>query len=55
MRTLIRNVMAENQFTAIPVKPGTRDSVKSLKRGGEDYDTLLRKMVDQYDPDEATR
>ena len=47
--------MAENQFTAIPVKPDTRDRVRSLKRGGEDYDTLLRKMADQYNPDEATR
>ena len=48
---LIRNVMADNQFTAIPVKPNTRDIVKSLKRGGEDYDTLLQKMADQYDPE----
>jgi hypothetical protein len=43
--------MAENQFTAIPVKPDTRDRVRSLKRGGEDYDSLLRKMADQYDPE----
>lgn len=28
----------------------TRDIVKSLKRGGESYDELLRKMAAQYDP-----
>lgn len=45
--------MAENEFTAIPVKPDTRDMVRELKRGGEDYDTLLRKMADQYEPEET--
>jgi hypothetical protein len=43
--------MAQSNFTAIPVKPDTRDIVRSLKRGGEDYDTLLQKMADQYDPE----
>lgn len=52
--SLIMIVMAESQFTGIPVKPETRDKVRSMKRGGEDYDTLLRKMVNQYDPDEIT-
>jgi hypothetical protein len=46
--------MPQSKFTGIPVKPDTRDIVRSLKRGGEDYDTLLRKMADQYDPDETT-
>lgn len=27
--------------------------VKAQKRGGESYDSLLRKMVEQYDPEEA--
>jgi hypothetical protein len=43
--------MSQSNFTGIPVKPETRDRVRSLKRGGEDYDTLLQKMADQYDPD----
>lgn len=44
--------MAENQFTGIPVKPKTRDKIRSLKRGGERYDDLLKEMIAQYDPDQ---
>jgi len=40
--------------TGIPVKPDTRDQVRALKRGGEDWDTLLRKMAAQYNPEAAT-
>lgn len=29
----------------------TRDMVRGLKRGGETYDQLLRKMAEQYDPE----
>ena len=47
--------MAESQYASIPVRPETRDLVRSLKRGGQDYDSLVQQMVDQYDPDEATR
>ena len=39
--------------TRIPVTPETRDRVREQKRGGEDYDTLLQKMLAQYDPQEA--
>lgn len=35
------------------VLPDCRDRLKSLKRGGESYDDLLRKMADQYDPEAA--
>lgn len=31
----------------------TRDLVRALKRGGETYDELLRRMVDQYDSNAA--
>jgi len=47
--------MAESQYASIPVRPETRDIVRSLKRGGQDYDSLIRQMAEQYDPDEATR
>lgn len=47
--------MAESKYASIPVRPKTRDMVRSLKRGGQDYDSLIRQMCDQYDPDEATR
>jgi hypothetical protein len=33
----------------IAVSTETRDLIRSLKRGGETYDQLLRKMIDQYD------
>jgi hypothetical protein len=36
--------------TRIPCSRATRERVKSLKRGGESYDDLLQKMVEQYDP-----
>ena len=41
--------------TRIPLSEETRSLVKSCKRGGEAYDTLLRKMVKQYDPEKASR
>lgn len=40
--------------TRLPVSPATRDLVKAQKRQGETYDHLLREMVDQYDPKEAS-
>jgi hypothetical protein len=47
--------MGQSRYATIPVDPETRDLVRSLKRGGEDYDSLIRQMCQQYDPDEATR
>lgn len=35
--------------TTIPVSKETRELLQSLKRGGEHYDDLLRKMADQYE------
>lgn len=37
----------------IPVSKETRDRVKQAKRGGETYDSTLRKMLIQYDPEKA--
>jgi len=31
--------------TTIPLTAETRDRVKSLKRGGESYDTVVRKLL----------
>jgi hypothetical protein len=41
--------MVEMEYTSIPVRPETRDRVKSLKRGGEAYDELLRRLADHYE------
>jgi len=45
--------MTDRKSTSrIPVTPETRDLVKKQKRAGEDYDSLLQKMVRQYEPPE---
>jgi predicted CopG family antitoxin len=41
--------MALNE-TSIPCTKETREEIKSLKRGGESYNELLRKMAAQYNP-----
>jgi len=43
--------MAERQRTSIPCDRDTLEAVRQLKRHGQSYDTLLRKMADQYDPE----
>lgn len=37
--------------TTIACSPETRRLVQSKKRGGQTYDELLRRMVDQYNPE----
>lgn len=45
--------MSASDLTRVPCHSETRDKIlRPLKRGGESYDTLLRKMADQYDPDD---
>lgn len=39
--------------TTLPVSQDTRREVKSLKRKGQTYDSLIRAMAAQYDPDAA--
>ena len=41
--------MSQLEFTSIPVRPDTRDRIKSLKRGGEPYDELIRRLADSYE------
>jgi len=37
--------------TTIPVSTETRDEVKNLKRGGEDYESVVRKLLSgEYPP-----
>jgi hypothetical protein len=45
--------VAEGRGTKIPCTHETRELVKAQKCGGETYDELLPKMVDQYDPEKA--
>jgi predicted CopG family antitoxin len=35
-------------YTTIPVQDDTRDAIQDLKRGGESYDELLTRMLEQY-------
>ena len=47
-----RNTISSSRdMTSIPCRPYTRDLVKSMKRGGITYDTLLLQFVEQYDPE----
>lgn len=45
--------MATANETRIPCSRETRERVRAQKRGGENYDSVLRKMVEQYDPEKA--
>jgi len=46
--------MTMSEKTTLPVQKDTRENIlRPLKRGGETYDDLLRKMAAQYDPDTA--
>ena len=49
-------VMSETEppaETTLPVKVSTRENIlRPLKRGGETYDELLRKMAAQYTPED---
>lgn len=37
----------------VPVATETRKLLAAQKRGGETYDNLLHKMIEQYNPEEA--
>jgi len=42
--------MTKSTKARIPCSQETRKLLKSQKRGGESYDKLLQKMVEQYNP-----
>jgi hypothetical protein len=39
--------------TSIKLDRQIRDRLRAQKRGGENYNQLIDKMIDQYDPEEA--
>lgn len=43
--------MSKAHESRIPCSRDTRELVAAQKRGGENYDSVLRKMAKQYDPD----
>ena len=45
--------MSNADETRLPCSRETRELVAAQKRGGENYDSVLRKMVEQYDPEKA--
>lgn len=45
--------MSKAYESRIPCSREALELVKSQKRGGENYDSVLRKMVQQYDPEKA--
>lgn len=45
--------MSTAHDSRIPCSKRTRKLVAAQKRGGENYDSVLRKMVEQYEPEEA--
>jgi hypothetical protein len=45
--------MSQAHESRIPCSRETRRLVKSCKRGGENYDSVLQKMVEQYDPEKT--
>lgn len=45
--------MSKAYESRIPCSKETRELVAAKKRGGENYDSVLQKMVKQYDPEEA--
>ena len=45
--------MSQAHESRIPVSRETRRLVKQQKRGGGNYDTLLRELVTQYDTQEG--
>lgn len=45
--------MSKAYESRIPCSRETRELVAAQKRGGENYDSVLRKMAKQYNPEEA--
>jgi hypothetical protein len=47
--------MRDQEATRIPCSKETRSLIVAEKRGGETYDSVLRKMVAQYDAERAAQ
>lgn len=39
--------------TRVPCSRDTREQLRACKRGGESFDSLFQKMIEQYDPGQA--
>lgn len=48
-----RKPMSQASESRVPLSHERRRELKALKRGGENYNDLIGKMIEQYDPDEA--
>jgi glucan phosphoethanolaminetransferase (alkaline phosphatase superfamily) len=44
--------MSGNLSARIPCTKETREKISDAKRGGDTYDELLCKMIEQYEPEE---
>ncbi len=40
------------EYVTIPAEPSTRERIKSHLRGGERYDDLLQRLVNEYEEEE---
>jgi hypothetical protein len=45
--------MSKATETRVPCSQETKKLLIAQKRGADTYDALFRKMIEQYDPDEA--
>lgn len=43
--------MSKASETRVPCSRETREELRSAKRGGESFDQLFQKMLEQYEPD----
>jgi len=43
--------MSKASETRVPCSRETRESLRSAKRGGETFEQLFQKMLEQYEPD----
>jgi hypothetical protein len=45
--------MSKATETRVPCSKDTRERLWNAKRGGESFDVLFQKMLEQYDPEDA--
>lgn len=43
--------MSKASETRVPCSRETREELRSAKRGGESFDQLFQKMLEQYEPE----
>lgn len=50
---MVHTAMSTATETRVPCSKDTRERLQAAKRGGDSYDRLFRKMLEQYDPEKA--